>query len=156
MLNSTILLEGNPKGRFEEGTIDDTSTPGTLMMINPGTTDVSGRKHWIAAAPGTAGKKILVTLLLDDIQQGMTYGTAYVAGSRCRLYNPIAGEEMNVIAGVGSGTSNNFTVGQRFIIDTAFGVLIPETGSPQDTIFECMQLLSGVVEDSLVWMKYLG
>jgi hypothetical protein len=124
-----IQVSSNPKGQFLEGVIGDTSLPGTIMQIQAGTAFVQGRPTYVAAAPGVAGNPLQIAVLLADDLQGFTVTTAYVIGTRCRLYCPLAGEEMNILCGQG-GPTQAFTVGQQLMIAATGGVLIPATGSP--------------------------
>lgn len=156
MRGTEIMVSSNPKGTFLEGVIGDTSKPGTIMQIQAGVGLISGRQTWVAAAPGTDGKNVLVAVLLQDYLQGKLWSDAYIAGTRCFLYCPIAGEEMNVLCGEVAGTGNTFSIGDRFIIDAEDGILVPESGSPQDTIFICLERDVQVVGSTLVWCMYMG
>jgi hypothetical protein len=151
-----IVITANPKGNFIEGVINDTSKPGTIMQVQAATEMVSGEHTWVAAAPGTDGKKVLVAVLLSDDLQGFGPSQAYVAGTRGRMYCPVPGDDINVRVGEVAGTGNTFAIGDRFIIDAESGLLVPESGSPQDTIFVCMETITQAAGGTLVWCRYLG
>src|SRR5258708_5368515 len=99
MKGSTILLSANPKGTFIEGTMADTSKPGTCVQVKAATAYTNGRPSFVAAAPGTDGKPVMHAILMEDWLQGIGTGTAYVSGTRAMAYVPIAGEELNVRVG---------------------------------------------------------
>lgn len=139
---NTIILSANPQGKFIEGVIADTSKPGTIMQIQAATEMSNGRPTFIAAAPGTDGKAVVHNVLLEDGLQGKTITDAYVSGTRCFVYVPLPGEELNVIVGEGAGTANTFAIGDRFEINATGGYLIPETGSPQQTSWICRETVT--------------
>lgn len=155
MKNSTIILTSPPRGTFLEGTIDDTSLPGTLMQVKLATAFTSGRAHFVAAATGTDGKCALAGVLLEDDLQGKTYADAYVSGTRCRIYVPIAGEELNLRVGEVAGTGNTFAIGDRFELNGTGGYLIPETGSPQETIAVALEAKTQIAADTLLFCQWL-
>lgn len=148
---NTIILSSNPKGQFIEGTIGDTSKPGTIMQIEAATTDKNGRPTLIAAAPGADGKKVMCAVLLEDNLQGKLISDAYVSGTRCRAYVPAPGEEINVRYGETAGTGNSVTIGDRLIVNATGGYLIPESGSPEDTPFVARETLTQQAADALVF-----
>lgn len=151
-----IVLSGNPKGVFLEGTIDDTSKPGTIMQIKAGVAPVGGRHTWIAAAPGTDGEPAIIAILCADNFQGKLITDAYVAGTRCFMYCPIAGEEVNVLLGEVAGTGNTFTVGDGFILNATGGWLVPNTGTPGSVPFICLEPAVQVVASTLTWCMFTG
>lgn len=150
-----IIVTADPKGVFDEGTIDDTSKPGTIVEVVPGTAFVGGRPHWRAAAVGTDGKATQNSVLLEDNLQGKTITDAYVAGTRCRVYTPIPGEECNVLCGEVAGTGNTYTLGARLIIDAEDGLLVPEAGTPQQTGWQTMEAVTQVTAPQLLWCRKL-
>lgn len=150
-----IIVTADPQGVFDEGTIDDTSKPGTLMEVVPGSGMIGGRFHFRAAAVGTDGKAAQHMVLLEDNGQGKTVTDAYVAGTRCRTYTPKSGEECNVLCGEVAGTGNTYTVGARLIIDAEDGLLVPEAGSPQQTAWEALEAVTQVTAPQLLWCRKL-
>jgi hypothetical protein len=89
--------------------------------------------------------------LLPDQLQGKGATDAYVLGTRCFLYCPISGEEMNLVLGEIAGTGNTFAIGDRFIIDAENGILVPESGSPQETLAVCLETVTQVAGSHLTW-----
>src|SRR5580692_3791765 len=110
-----------PIGRFLEGIIDDTSYPGTHMEVVPGSAEVGGRLHYRHYQPGADGDPKIVIILLEDEGQGSILSKAYVAGTRCKLYAPLPGEEMNVLMAPNTGTGSLSTaaVGSRFKVQNS-------------------------------------
>ena len=113
------------------------------MQLTPGTTDVGGRPHYQHYQPGADGNPPPsgVVILLEDDQQGITFSTAYAAGTRCRLYQPIDGEEMNIlcVGGTGTGSVNVITEGQRLTIQNATGQFIPQATAANLAYFQARE-----------------
>jgi hypothetical protein len=149
-----IIVSSDPRGVFMEGIIGDTSKPGTLMQIQAGTAPKAGRFTWIAASIGTDGKASLIAVLLPDSLQGKLATDAYVSGTRCFLYCPEGGEDLNVLVGEGAGTSNTFAIGDRFTLDSDVGILIPAAGTEASQPFICLETFTQVTSPQLVWCKY--
>ena len=159
MRGNAIIVSSNPKGQYDEGTIGEANrSPGTIMQLKAATPFQGGRPVWVAAASGTDGKDVLYAVLLEDDQQGVTAtgaGAVYAINTHCRLYFPIKGEEMNILAGEVAGTGNSFAIGDRLIVDAEDGILIPETGTPQATFAVSMQALPQVAGSTLLWVKII-
>lgn len=126
MKNSIIgPLNVGAHGIWMEGIIDDTSLPGTCMEVTPASTPVNGRQHWRAVQSGVTGNpRGPVTVLCEDPEQGFTFTQAYVAGTRCFLYQPLPGDEMNVLFAPqqGTGSADVVTVGERLVIEVGASV----------------------------------
>jgi hypothetical protein len=151
---SRIVITGEPRGRIMGGIIVGTPKPGTMMAWTGAY--VGGRRSIQAAAPGTAGKSILKMILMEDNKQGKTMDDAYVAGTYGEVYCIQNGDECNVRAGSGAGTSNSFAAGDRLELNTSGGYLIPETGSPQETIAESIETLAQQAGQSLLACQFYG
>lgn len=156
MKGTEILVSSHPHGIFLEGIIGDTSSPGTHMQIKAATAMIGGEPTWVAANIGTDGAPALIAVLLSDRLQGKTATDAYVFGTRCFLYCPIAGEDMNVLVGEGAGTANTFAIGDQFMLDSDVGVVIPKSGSPVSVPWICMETNTQVTASTLVWCRYTG
>jgi len=116
-------LNVGANGIWMEGIIDDTSLPGTCMEVTPGSTPASGRQHYRAVQSGVTGNpRGPVIVLTEDYM--FTYTQAYVAGRRCFLYQPLPGDEMNVLfaAQQGTGSADVVTIGERLVIEVGLGV----------------------------------
>ena len=113
MIGSKILRQSPPCGVKLEGTIIGTPLPGTLVMPQPnqGPT-VGGRMNWVPLAPSADFSTMPfpgVVVLTEDEMQGKTFKDAYVSGTRCFMYAPLVGEELNVVvAQPGTGTGPGF------------------------------------------------
>lgn len=150
-----IIVTSEPMGHFDEAIIDDTSLPGTIMELTPASAIVQGRFHVRAAATGTDGKAAQQLVLLEDNGQGKTITDAYVAGKRCRLYTPVPGEELNVLVGAGSGTSDTITIGQHLMLHSSGGVLMPATGTIQDEPWQSLEAITQQAPPQLLWCRKL-
>lgn len=148
-----IIVTSDPQGHFDEGVLDDTSKPGTIVEVVPGSALVGGRFHLRAAAVGTDGKAAQQMVLLEDNLQGKTITDAYVAGTRVRTYTPIKGEECNILCGEVAGTGNTYTVGGRLILDAEDGVLVPEAGTPEETPWQSLEAVTQVTAPQLLWCR---
>lgn len=148
-----IVVTSNPKGMFLEGTIQDTSLPGTIMQIKAATKFVSGRPSWISANVGTNGKQALHAVLLPDNLQGKTTSDAYVSGTRCFLYVPISGEELNVLCGISGSVT--FAIGDRLMLYSGSGILTADSGSPQQTSWVAMEAITVSSAPGLVYCMRL-
>lgn len=152
---NTILLSSDAMGRREWGIINDTSKPGTFMQIDSSVTPVNGRFGWKAAAVGTDGKAILKAILLEDYLQGFTPTTAYVAGTQGQIYFPQEGDEVNARCSEVAGTGNTYAVGDRLMIDAEDGILVPESGSPVETLAVVLEVITQQTGSGLVAVKII-
>lgn len=141
MLGSKIVVASNPRGLFLEGTIDDTSMPGTAMQITPNTAFTGTEPHWEHYQPSADGDPRLSTILLPDDLQGQLYSTAYVANARCFLYCPLPGETMNilVLGAAGTGSADTWKIGDRLIPAHASGKFVRESTSSFQAWFASME-----------------
>ena len=157
MQGSVILLAAHPRGMFLEGTMSGTPYPGTLMTIVAATEPVGGRYTWEPYNRDADGDRALVAVLLEPFH-GASYATAYATGERCRIYAPVAGEEMNVmVSAAGTGTGDAIAIGDLLIPVDGTGLLIATAGSPEIEPFQCMQTTADVVAaGTLVHCMYTG
>ncbi len=168
MKGNQIIVSAEQKGVFLEGIISGTPKPGTLCMVQ-NTAFVAGRPTWAAYNPGTGdASKNIVAVLLEDWEQGKTWDDAYVSGTRCKLYVPAEGEDVNVrkadITGTGSPTEA-IVIGTRLLIvdgtgkvsPVAVGVLTTGTQSyPFINMEAVSNTLSPQLSEELIWCKYIG
>src|SRR5947208_2027787 len=112
-----IIISAEPKGRFLEGTISGAKKPGTLMQMKTSAGLTNGRPTWEPLAPGSDGLPRLIAVLTEDELGGRDMLTAYVDGAHCFLYAPVAGEEVNVMAGEVAGTGNTYAFGDLLMAD---------------------------------------
>jgi len=149
-----IIVSGNPKGVFLEGTVDGTPKPGTVMQINAATEPVGGRHDWTAFNATADGDRRLVAVLLPDSLQGKDASAAYVDGDRCFLYVPSAGEEINILAD-DTGTPA-FAIGGLLIVDDGTGKVHATTGTPESEPFLVLETVSAISADTLIHCMYTG
>jgi hypothetical protein len=157
-----IIVSDRPRGVFMEGYINDTSKPGTVVMI-----DVSeglgndGRPDWEAYDAAYDAQRKMIAILLENELSGDDATTAYVTGERCFVYVPVAGEEFNMLVLNLSGTADDHAFGDIFTIDDGTGKLIapPLVSGTSETEFEPFQLLEVItdpVADTLAHVIYTG
>jgi hypothetical protein len=133
---NSIVVQDNPRGCFIEGIVSGTPIPGTVMEMVPATVPVNGRFTYRSSARG-AGRDRMALILMEDSAQGGTMTGAYVSGTRCQMYVPLPGEDVNVLVDVpGTGTSlgGGPTIGEYLEYNND-GHLTLEVGSPQSTDF---------------------
>ncbi len=153
MKGTEIVVASHPRGVFLEGTIDDTSLPGTAMEITPGATFTSNEPHWRHYQPAADGDPRLCVILRQDYLQGKLFSDAYIAGSRGFLYCPLPGEYMNVLAApqVGTGSANAYTIGERLIPQHTTGEFIAEATSSFAAWFMSMEHVD-ITADQVGWV----
>lgn len=150
-----IIVTADPKGTFLEGIVSGTPKPGTVMEISSFTM-VGGHFTWRIYQPGTDGLRRVIAVLLPDHLQGQLATSAYVDGTRCFMYVPIAGEELNMLLADIAGTADDHTAGETLIVDTGTGKLIATTGSPQSEPFRLLETITDPTADQLVHCMYTG
>lgn len=158
-----IIVTADPHGTFLEGIIDDTSKPGMCVELVPGsasTWNTAGASNFTNAKPhfrasshadGAIGP---VFVLLEDRLQGFKTTDAYVSGTECFIYAPVAGEDMNMLLGDVAGTADFVTIGDKFGV--ANGGKIKANNSYASVPFQAMESLAALTADSLIFTKYLG
>jgi hypothetical protein len=153
--NNEIVLASPPKGVFLEGIIGDTSKPGTVMQVSANVAPVSGRHTWVAYNPSADGDPRVIAVLIEDHLQGKNVSDAYVNGTRCFLYVPLPGEEVNVLTAgqAGTGSANEFDIGDRFVTQHGTGKQILQSVSANAAHFLCLEEITQVPvdTDTLVW-----
>lgn len=149
-----IIVSADPQGTFMEGTVSGTPKPGTLMEIVPATALTRGGRPTFRAKSLTAGSKGPVFVLLEDDLQGFSRDTAYVSGKPCRIYAPIAGEELNLIVASVAGTADDIAIGDLMGID-ANGKLHANS-SYTSAPFAAMEVITDPTADYWLWVQYLG
>ncbi len=158
MKGNEILLASDPQGVFLEGIVSGTPKPGTNLSIKAATEPVGGRFTWEvwSLADGAYG---LTAILLADVLQGKLSTDAYVTGTRCFLYCPIAGEEMNILVQNLTGTADTHAIGDLVSPDGGTGTFIANSSheKPSFTMLETMSALTGAVgSDTLGRAMYNG
>jgi hypothetical protein len=155
-IGNEIVVSSNPKGVFLEGTVSGTPKPGTVMQVSAGVEPVGGRHQWEVYNADADGDQRIIAVLDIDHLQGKLSTDAYVTGSRCFLYVPAAGEELNMLLANIAGTSDSFAIGDLLIVDDGTGKLIATTGTPESEPFVVMETVAALSADSLEHVMYTG
>ena len=154
-LGNAIIISNDHRGRVHEGTINSTPKPGTCVQINS-QEPVGSRYDWTAFNAAADGDQRLVAVLLEDDLQGKIATDAYVDGSRCRVYCPLPGEELNMLVSNIAGTSDSFAIGDILMINDGDGLLIATTGTPESECFIVMATTAAITADTLVHCMFTG
>jgi len=147
-----IIVTANPKGVFTEGYITGTPLPGTLVSLDVSEAKSNGRFTWQPFTPGT-GERALIAVLLADELKGKTATDAYVTGDRCFIYCPLPGEELNVLV---QDSEDAIVVGDLLIAETATGLLLETTGTPESEPFVALEALGTIAADTLCHVMATG
>jgi len=153
---SKIIITSEPKGVFMEGIVSGTPSPGTVMQIKAATEPVLGKFTWEVANTDADGNQRLVAVLLEDALQGKLATDAYTTGTRCFLYCPIPGEELNMLLANIAGTADDHAIGELLIVDDGTGLLIATTGSPESEPFVCLETVTDPTADTLARCMFTG
>lgn len=153
--NSAIILSSNPKGVFLEGTISGTDKPGTCMEVVAATEPVAGRFTYRFQQPTNDTDPRATIVLLEDSEQGKLVTDAYVTGTRCFLYCPALGEELNMRVKDISGTGDDHAIGDRFAVDHTTGKLIVATTANRAP-FVCLETATDPTADALLRCMFAG
>lgn len=161
--HNVIVVSADPKGHFFEGQMvagAGAFKPGIHVMIDPEADLVDGRpqyKIWDGGADGERGWDGIVREM--DLM-GYLPTTEYAAGSRFLGYQPVNGDEVQMLlknVGTGTGTGEeDVLIGDKFIVDKGTGKVIPTTGTPESEPWEAMESISDIEEDTLVLCRYTG
>jgi hypothetical protein len=155
-----IIVTANPKGNFTEGIIggSETPKPGTIMQIDPSVALLGGRHSWVAYNRDADGDqpKGSFAVLLHDPYQGRTATDAYLAGDRCFLYEPVMGDELNLLFGNAAGTADDIALGDIMMVDDGTGKIIKTTGSPETEVAVALEAIVDPTADQLLWVKWSG
>lgn len=149
-----IIVSAVPRGVFKEGTMYGTPKPGTIMEIKAGTSPVNGEFTWQPFSASNGVKQLIAVLLPDDLQGGLATA-AYVTGTRCFLYCPVAGEELNILVRNIAGTADDITIGEYFMVGSADGKLLVNS-SGASVPFQALEAVTDPVADTLTWCMYTG
>lgn len=161
-----IVVSESPRGVFMEGRVTGTPKPGTVLEIDWSVAkDDGGRFTWepfgVTGASGAKGvsadgdRRIIAVLLADKLQ-GKTATDAYVTGTRCFMYVPVAGEELNMLVADVAGTGDDHAVADIFMVDDGTGKLVETTGDPESEPFVCLENTTNPLADALLHCLYTG
>lgn len=162
-----IIVSADPKGTFMEGIISGTPTPGICVQIKASVAPVSGRFTFEAVTRADGAKGPIFVLLPDQLQGkigvgaalgtnlGHAVGDAYVSGTRCFVYAPIAGEDLNLVALSVAGTADDVAIGALFGVDQNTGKILADN-SFASAPFQALEVITDPTTDYMLWVKYLG
>lgn len=154
MKGSKIIVSGDPRGVWLEGTIFGTPKPGICVTIRA-TALVGDEPVFEPYNVASDGKASVVGILLEDSGQGRTYNDAYVTGTKCQVYFPLMGEQFNIWFQNQSGTADDVAIGDLFMLDDGTGQLL--ANSSGDMVpFVAMETLTDPTADKLIRVMYTG
>lgn len=161
-----ILLTTEPHGRMEWVIVSGTPKPGTCMELKPATDLGAGNLHTYepagtSAASGSRGMsadgdRIPVAVLLEDELRGKLMTEAYTSGEIGKVYFPIPGEQLNVLKLDVAGTGDDFTIGDKLMIDDGTGKVLLSSGSIESEPFLSLETITDPTADQLVWAQFTG
>lgn len=151
-----IILSTPERGVREEGTIIGTPLPGTVMQLQSGTAKVNGRFSWEVYNVTADGDKATIAVLLPNKLEGKLITDAYVTGTRGFLYFPAMGEILNMLVADVSGTGDDHTIGEVFMVDDSTGKLIATTGSVESEPFVCLEATTDPTADAHLECRFSG
>ena len=155
---NSIIVTCDPNGRPMEGYVTTAEKPGTVLQINAAVALKGGRHTYVVYNRDADADRPVGALwiLLEDRLQGRLATTAYVAGERCFLWSPAAGEEFNMLVANLAGTADDHALGEILMIDDGTGLLIATTGSPETESFVLLEAITDPTADTLAWVQYTG
>lgn len=152
-----IIVTPAPAGKFHEGIISGTPKPGTVMQKKASTEPVGGRFTYEVFNKAASGSRGRILILLPDELQGIDETTAYVTGTRCFLYEPVAGEDFNMLIQdqAGTGATSDYAISDELMVEDTTGLLI-DVNSEESGPFELNETITDLTADYLAWVTYTG
>jgi hypothetical protein len=155
---NNIIVSSNPKGIFREGIMatGQTPKPGTIMQVDASVALQSGTHTYTAYNRDADGNLPAggLWVLLPDSLRGIDATTAYAAGDRCFLYEPKAGEELNLLFGNASGTADDIALGDVLMVNDGDGKVIETTGTPEQEVGVALEAIVDPTADQLIWVQW--
>jgi hypothetical protein len=153
-----IVVSRDPRGRYIEGYISgSTVKPGQCVQLKAATEPADdGRYYYELAAPGTDGDIAEMLIVVPDYDQGQTESSTYADGSRIFIYQPLPGDELNVLVLDVAGTADDIAIGTKMILDTGTGKFIATTGTPESEPFVALETITDPTADYLLHVRYTG
>ncbi len=158
-LGNNIIIAAQPRGLKLEGyKIAGTPKPGIVVQIDVSEAEQGGRWAWEAFNQSFDSEASLMAILVNDSLRGVGPTVAYVAGERCFMYVPLAGEEMNILLEDVAGTADDFAIGDRLIVDDSTGKFLATTGTShvKSEPFICLEVVTDPEADTLIRAMYTG
>lgn len=128
---SMIFLEGQGgRGKYREGLISGALKPGIVVQFKSAVEPVQGKTYTFEPyAPDKDGFRRPIIVLLEDWGQGKLPTVAYADGDRGFLYQPLAGDELNMLCASANGA---LAIGDPMMVDTGTGKLLSATAFVAD------------------------
>lgn len=154
-----IVVNPDAKGMYEWGYIAAGSTvllPGTIWQRDASVALKHGKHTYKIYQPGADGENPLggYWVLTEDLYQGKTATTEYVAGDFVKFYSPRMGDELNLVLLNISGTGDDHALSEKLMVDTGTGKLIATTGSPEDEVAQLLEAVTDPTADTLAWVQW--
>ena len=172
---NVIIITAEPKGYAEEIIVSGTPKPGTVMGLKGSVAEVGGRRTFEPAGTTAAnstysgmaadGNRIPIAVLLCSsdpwgaaVNPFIGPTDAFADGDRAAVYYPAMGEELNMLIKdeTGTGADQDFSVGDKLIVDDGTGKLLRSSGSPESEPFIILAELTDVAADVLAPCQYTG
>jgi len=146
MARNVIVLKG--RGHCKEVMAEASTVllPGMAVQRNAAGELIVGN----SAVDGERGTWLIV---IEDANLSMTTLTAYAAGARVRVYCPVAGDEIQVLA---DETADTLVVGDKLICDVSEGNFIETTGAVESEGFTILETPGALTTDTLVLVECTG
>lgn len=161
MKGNQIIVSSPAMGKFLEGTLDTSGTPkpGTIMQRKAATAaDDNGQHTWTEYNTSDDGDFPLgaIAVLLEK-GEGYTYSDAYADGDHCFLYQPLPGDQLNMLwSASGTGTGDSVAVGDAAEIDDGSGLLIDYDDGTTKPFIALEAVTDVVATGTLVWSEFTG
>jgi len=145
-MSNIIVLKG--KGNYIEKVTDAICSPGMGMELAPDGKVDRLQATLAEAAKGVAGLKIAV----EDALQGKTVTQAYAVGDVCFMYEPLPGDEVQLLIKDGE----TIAIGDTILAEGGgSGLFIEAAGTETNYVAEALEALSPSGSNGLVACKIL-
>lgn len=170
-LGSGIIISaggGAPRGLFDEGFLgadSGTLKAGIIMEMDDNIAAVGGRFAWqpygtTAGASGQGvendGDRKIIAILLPYDTTGGVRETDQTTGSRCKLYYPAMGEELNMLLKDVSGTGDDYHIGEEMMVEDGTGKLLSADNNAEAQPFQCLEVITDPVGDNYMHVRFNG
>ena len=145
-----IIASAEPKGMYLEGIVSGALLPGIMVQMKVSAGLTGGEPTWEAYNPNATGDPRLVAILLEDQLQGGLITTAYTTGTKCFVYCPLPGEQINICVKDVAGTGDIHTFGDRVVGEAGSGKFLVQSTSANAAQFQLMETIAAPTAD--VWL----
>ena len=158
-LYRTIVVTGEPRGRFFQGPIDGALRPGIVVQIKAATEKVSGNFTFTPYNVASDGSRPHgpIMVLCEAQMRGGTIDTAYVDGELGLVYCPIPGDELLcMLADVAGTDTDTHAIGDPYMIDDGTGELLAPSSEECQPFVGLETLSTGLAADTLTHVMFSG